>query len=76
MNNKSGSGIKIITLNRKASFNYFFRDLIKEKFSSKFHFLINKFKENELLYFIIYRFIGGIPFAISNLLPTLFNIKT
>ena len=29
MNNKSGSGIKIITLNRKASFNYFFSDLIE-----------------------------------------------
>tara|TARA_B100002051_G_scaffold195224_1_gene185136 strand:- start:322 stop:792 length:471 start_codon:yes stop_codon:yes gene_type:complete len=29
MNSKSGSGIKIITLNRKASFNYFFSDLIE-----------------------------------------------
>jgi len=27
------------------------------------------------LYFLVYRFIGGIPFVISNLIPVLFNIK-
>ena len=27
------------------------------------------------LIFLIYRFVGGIPFFISNILPTLFNIK-
>ena len=26
-------------------------------------------------FFLIYRFIGGIPFSISNILPVLFNIK-
>ncbi len=55
--------------------NYFFKDLIKEKFSKKFYKLNVKFKKNEFLFFLIYRFIGGIPFAISNILPTLFNIK-
>ena len=55
--------------------NYFFKDLIKKKFSIKYSNLNEKFKQNEFLYFLIYRFIGGIPFFISNILPTLFNIK-
>ena len=55
--------------------NYFFKDIIKEKFSKKFITLNKKFEKNEFLYFLIYRFIGGIPFGISNILPTLFNIK-
>ena len=55
--------------------NYFFKDLIKEKFSKRFASLTEKFKKNEFLFFLIYRFIGGIPFAISNILPTIFNIK-
>jgi len=55
--------------------NYFFKDLIKEKFSKKFFKLNQKFKNNEFSFFLIYRFIGGIPFAISNILPVLFNIK-
>ena len=55
--------------------NYFFKDLIKDKFSKKFALLTDKFKKNEFLFFLIYRFIGGIPFAISNILPTIFNIK-
>ena len=56
--------------------NYFFKDLIKEKFLNKFKNLENKFRENEFTFFLIYRFIGGIPFQIQNLLPVLFNIKT
>ena len=55
--------------------NYFFKDLIKEKFLSKFKNLESKFRANEFTFFIIYRFIGGIPFQIQNLLPILFNIK-
>jgi len=55
--------------------NYFFKDLIKENFLQKFSKLNEKFKNNEFLFFLIYRFIGGIPFAISNLLPVLFNVK-
>ena len=55
--------------------NYFFKDLIKQKFSSRFSNLTQKFKENEFIFFLIYRFVGGIPFFISNILPTLFNIK-
>ena len=37
--------------------------------------MTEKFKQNEFLFFLIYRFIGGIPFFISNILPTLFNVK-
>ena len=55
--------------------NYILKDFIYEKFSSKFSFLISKFKKNEFIYFVIYRAIGGIPFFLQNLLPTLFNIK-
>ena len=36
---------------------------------------MEKFKKNEFLYFFIYRFIGGIPFFIANILPSLFNVK-
>ena len=55
--------------------NFFFKDLVEKKFSSQFTNLTEKFKQNEFLFFLIYRFIGGIPFFISNILPTLFNIK-
>ena len=55
--------------------NYFFKDFIKEKFLFKFQNLVSKFKKNEFNYFLLYRFIGGIPFLIANLLPVIFNIK-
>ena len=55
--------------------NYFIKDLIEEKFSKKFSNLNDKFKKNEFIFFLIYRFIGGIPFQIQNILPVLFNIK-
>tara|TARA_B100001540_G_C15740168_1_gene611887 strand:- start:287 stop:1003 length:717 start_codon:yes stop_codon:yes gene_type:complete len=55
--------------------NYFLKDFIKEKFSDRFVSLNEKFKKNEFIYFLIYRFVGGIPFGISNIIPTLFNIK-
>ena len=56
--------------------NYFFKDLIRDKFSAKFQKLEFKFKKSEFMYLTIYRFIGGIPFAISNILPCLFNVRT
>tara|TARA_X000000368_G_C22820882_1_gene618976 strand:+ start:45 stop:764 length:720 start_codon:yes stop_codon:yes gene_type:complete len=55
--------------------NFYLKDFIKEKFLKKFIFLNDKFKKNEFNFFLIYRFVGGIPFAISNILPTLFNVK-
>ena len=38
-------------------------------------FLKDLFKKNEFLYFLIYRFIGGLPFFIHNTLPVIFNVK-
>ncbi len=55
--------------------NYFFKDLVEEKFSSRFSNFTENFKKNEFVFFLIYRFIGGIPFFISNILPTIFNVK-
>ena len=55
--------------------NYFLKDLIEEKFSSRFNNLTEKFKKNEFTFFLIYRLIGGIPFFISNIIPTIFNVK-
>ena len=37
---------------------------------------VKKDKKSEFLYLLIYRFVGGIPFAISNVLPCIFNVKT
>ena len=55
--------------------NFFLKELIKDKFLKKFKNLEEKFKNSEFIYLLIYRFIGGIPFAISNILPCIFNVK-
>ncbi|MDC3059108.1 VTT domain-containing protein [Candidatus Pelagibacter sp.] len=55
--------------------NYFLKDIIREKFLNRFKSLEIKFKNSEFIYLLIYRFIGGIPWQLSCLLPTLFNVK-
>ena len=55
--------------------NYFLKNLIREKFLNKFKNLEIKFKDSEFLYLLMYRFIGGIPWQLSSLLPTIFNVK-
>ena len=55
--------------------NYFLKEVIKEKFLNKFQNLEIKFKRSEFIFLLIYRFVGGIPFAIANILPCLFNVK-
>ena len=55
--------------------NFFLKDLIRDKFLIKFKDLEEKFKKSEFLYLLIYRFIGGIPFVISNVLPCIFNVR-
>ena len=55
--------------------NYFLKDFVEEKFSKRFSNLNEKFKKNEFSFFLIYRFVGGIPFSIANILPTIFNVK-
>ena len=55
--------------------NYFLKELIRDKFLSRYKNLEIKFKKSEFIYLLIYRFIGGIPWQLSCLLPTLFNVK-
>ena len=55
--------------------SYFFKEMIKEKFLNKFKKLEIKFKKSEFIYLLVYRFIGGIPFALSNVLPCIFNVR-
>ena len=55
--------------------NFFLKDLIREKFLNKYKNLETKFKNSEFIYLLIYRFIGGIPWQLSCLLPTIFNVK-
>jgi len=55
--------------------NYFFKEIIKEKFLNKYKSLEVKFKKSEFIYLLAYRFIGGIPFVVSNVLPCIFNVK-
>ena len=55
--------------------NYFLKDLSRDKFLKKFKNLEMKFKKSEFIYLLLYRFIGGIPWQLSCLLPTIFNVK-
>ena len=75
-----GTVIVVIGLSVGATFlyvfgNYFLKDLIREKFLSKYQNLEKKFKDSEFYYLLIYRFIGGIPWQLSCILPTIFNVK-
>ena len=55
---------------------FFFRDLISQKLTTKFSKLKDFFIKNDILYFTFFRFIGGggMPYAIQNVLPILFNM--
>tara|TARA_Y100000768_G_scaffold381587_1_gene360524 strand:+ start:1064 stop:1795 length:732 start_codon:yes stop_codon:yes gene_type:complete len=55
--------------------NYFLKNFIREKFLNKYQKLQMKFKKSEFIYLLIYRFIGGVPWQLSCLLPTIFNVK-
>ncbi len=55
--------------------NYFLKDLIRDKFSSKYKNLEIKFKNSEFIYLLIYRFVGGIPWQLSCIIPTIFNVR-
>ena len=54
---------------------FFFLNIIKENFLSKFKHLESKFRDKEFFIMIIYRIVATIPFGIANLLPVLFDIK-
>ena len=75
-----GTIVVILGLSFGATFlyifgNYFLKDIIRERFSKKFVNLQVKFKDSEFLYLLVYRLIGGIPWQLSCLLPTIFNVK-
>jgi len=75
-----GTIIVVLGLSIGATFlyifgNYFLKDIVREKFLNKFKNLEIKFKKSEFIYLLIYRFIGGIPWQLSCLLPTIFNVK-
>ena len=55
--------------------NYFLKDIIRDKFLNRFKKLEIKLKDSEFIYLLIYRFIGGVPWQLSCLLPTLFNVR-
>jgi len=55
----------------------FFKNLVEKIFSKKFLKLKKIFNQNEFIYFMCYRIIGGggLPFFIQNLLPVIFNMS-
>jgi uncharacterized membrane protein YdjX (TVP38/TMEM64 family) len=55
--------------------NYFLKEIIRDKFLKRFKNLEDKFKKSEFIYLLVYRFVGGIPFALSNTIPCIFNVK-
>ena len=55
--------------------NFFLKKMIRDKFINRFKSLEKKFKKSEFIYLLIYRFVGGIPFQIQNVLPCIFNVK-
>ena len=77
----TGTLAGITTLSLAASLtyvfaNFFFKDLIKEKFANRFKFIEEKIKKREFLIIFLLRLIGGTPIQIQNLLPILFiNLK-
>ena len=76
-----GSLIVVIGLSLGATLlyifsNFFLKEIIKDKFLNKYQVLEAKFKKSEFIYLLIYRFIGGIPFPISNILPCIFNVRS
>jgi|TARA_A100001015_G_scaffold253940_1_gene294439 uncharacterized membrane protein YdjX (TVP38/TMEM64 family) len=75
-----GTIIVVLGLSIGATFlyifgNYFLKDIVREKFLNRFKTLEIRIKSSEFIYLLIYRFIGGVPWQLSCLLPTLFNVK-
>ena len=75
-----GTFIVVLGLSIGATFlyvfgNYFLKDFIREKFLNRFKSLEIKFKKSEFTFLLVYRFIGGIPWQLSCLIPTLFNVR-
>ena len=56
----------------------FFREFVEEKLTPKFSKLREFFNKNDIVYFMCFRFIGGggVPYAVQNVIPVLFNMNT
>ncbi len=56
---------------------FFFREAVKEKLAPKFSKLKEFFIKNDILYFMIFRFVGGggTPYPVQNILPILFDMS-
>ncbi len=75
-----GTLIVVIGMSVGATFlyifgNYFLKDLIRDKFLNRYQNLEKKFKQSEFYYLLLYRFIGGIPWQLSCILPTIFDVR-
>ena len=75
-----GTIIVVLGLSVGATFlyafgNYFLKNIIRDKFLNRFKSLERIFKNSEFIYVLIYRFVGGVPWQLSCLLPTLFNVR-
>jgi len=77
-----GTAISVIALTGGSALlyllaKYYLSDFIIERLSKKIEKYKNLFSKNELLYFFIFRFVGGagIPFFIQNVLPVIFDMK-
>ena len=76
-----GTLVSVISLSIGATLlyflaNLFFKDFIKNKLSKKAEKFINLFNKNDFIYFTLFRFTGGgMPFAVQNVLPVIFNMK-
>ena len=55
--------------------NFFLKEMIRDKFLNRFKNLEKKFRKSEFIYLLIFRFVGGIPFQIQNVLPCMFDVK-
>jgi uncharacterized membrane protein YdjX (TVP38/TMEM64 family) len=55
--------------------NFFLKEMIRNKFLNRFKNLEEKFKKSEFIYLLIFRFVGGVPFQIQNVLPCMFDVK-
>ncbi len=55
--------------------NYFLKNIVRDKFLNRYKKLEEKFRKSEFVYLLIFRFVGGIPFQVQNVLPCIFDVK-
>lgn len=57
--------------------NFYFKDIVLKYLNKRLEKFKHFFKKNEFLYFMLFRFAGGVglPFALQNVLPVLFDMK-